>query len=67
MPNGIQWRVVKIRANDFAGIKAMADGWHFLQSNGSSMALDYIRSRPMTWDIRHNPASYADVARFSLA
>ena len=32
MPNGIQWRLVNIRAGDFAGIKALADGWHTLAS-----------------------------------
>jgi hypothetical protein len=44
MPDGIQWRLVKIRTIDFANIKAMPDGWHALASNSNSGALDYIRS-----------------------
>ena len=44
MPDGIEWRVAKIRASDFAPIKALADGWHPLVSNPTSGALDYIRS-----------------------
>lgn len=59
MPDGIQWRVVKIRPNDFAGIKAMSDGWHPLASNPNSGALDYIRSRLlhppiMIWSVRYD-------------
>ncbi|UTY60492.1 DUF2278 family protein [Massilia sp. erpn] len=45
MPDGIQWRVVRLRAADFAQIKALADGWHGLPSNGGSGALDYIRAQ----------------------
>lgn len=33
MPAGIQWRRVKIRVSDFAGIRALSDGWHPLASN----------------------------------
>jgi hypothetical protein len=44
MPDGVEWRIVHIRATDFAGFKAMADGWHPLVSNASTGALDYIRS-----------------------
>ena len=33
MPDGIQWRLVKIRPPDFAGIKALSDGWHALASH----------------------------------
>jgi hypothetical protein len=44
MPDGIQWRVVRIRKADFAAIKALADGWHGLPATGSSGALDYIRA-----------------------
>ena len=44
MPDGIQWRVVRIRANDFAAIKALPNGWHSIASNSVSSALDYIRS-----------------------
>jgi hypothetical protein len=44
MPDGIQWRVVKLRKSEFAAIKALPDGWHGLPSTGSSGALDYIRA-----------------------
>lgn len=44
MPDGVQWRVVKIRPADFAGLKSKADGWHVLVSDASSGALDYVRS-----------------------
>lgn len=44
MPDGIQWRKVKLRAGDFAGIRALSDGWHALASTPSSGALDYPRS-----------------------
>jgi hypothetical protein len=44
MKDGVQWRVVKIRPRDFSKFKALPDGWHALQSNSSSGALDYIRS-----------------------
>ncbi|MCW4464582.1 YukJ family protein [Glutamicibacter sp. MNS18] len=45
MPNGIQWRSVKIRERDFARIAAWPGGWHPLVSEESTGALDYIRSR----------------------
>lgn len=59
MPDGIQWRVVKIRSNDFAAVKAMPDGWHSLASNPNSGALDYIRSHVlhppiMIWNVRYD-------------
>jgi hypothetical protein len=59
MPDGIQWRVVQIRSSDFAGLKALADGWHSLQSTDSSGALDYIRSRVLHppilfWNVRYD-------------
>lgn len=59
MPDGIQWRVVNIRLNDFAAVKAMPDGWHPLVSNPNSWALDYIRSyvlHPpiMIWNVRYD-------------
>lgn len=44
MPDGIHWRIVRIRPSDFADIKALADGWHLLGSTPSSGALDYTRS-----------------------
>lgn len=45
MPDGIQWRMVDIRPEDFKAIKALSDGWHSLAANSTSGALDYIRSR----------------------
>lgn len=44
MPDGIQWRIARIRPSDFSGINVLADGWHPLASTPSSGALDYIRS-----------------------
>lgn len=59
MPDGIQWRVVRIRAGDFANISALADGWHALASAPNTGALDYIRSRVLHppilfWHVRYN-------------
>jgi hypothetical protein len=59
MPDGVQWRVVKIRANDFADIKAMSDGWNNLNSTQDSGALDYIRSSILhppilIWTVRYD-------------
>lgn len=45
MPDGIQWRIVRIRPADVAGLKALPDGWQALASLPSSGALDYPRSR----------------------
>jgi hypothetical protein len=44
MPDGIQWRVVRIRPQDFADIRALSNGWHALASAQGSGALDYVRS-----------------------
>lgn len=59
MPDGIQWRIVKIQPNDFASIKTLSSGWHALASNSTSGALDYIRSGVLhppiiIWNVRHN-------------
>ena len=59
MPDGVQWRLVNIRPNDFALIKALADGWHSLTPNDSSGALDYIRSSVLhppilIWNVRYD-------------
>lgn len=43
-PDGVQWRVVRIKQDDFARLKAMPDGWHGLVTESKSGALDYIRS-----------------------
>jgi Uncharacterized conserved protein (DUF2278) len=58
MPDGIQWRIVKIR-EDFASIKALPDGWHPLTSDARSGALDYIRSSVLhppilIWNVRYD-------------
>ena len=45
MPDGIQWRVVRIRAADLVGLASLSDGWHDLASLPTSGALDYPRSR----------------------
>lgn len=44
MPNGIEWRVVKLRSADMQQFKQLSNGWHSLASNAGSGALDYIRS-----------------------
>lgn len=44
MPNGIQWRLVRIRPGDFSALRALPDGWHDLLSSPTSGALDYPRS-----------------------
>lgn len=44
MPDGIQWRVVKLRKGAFSPISSLPNGWHSLPSNSTSGALDYIRS-----------------------
>lgn len=43
MPDGIQWRTVKLRTSDFANIAALGNGWHALPSGPGTGALDYIR------------------------
>lgn len=65
MPDGIQWRVVRLRSTDFASLKALPDGWHSLQSTETSGALDYIRSRTLHppilfWNVRYDSC----IARF---
>jgi hypothetical protein len=59
MPDGIQWRVVKIRSTDFANLKVLSDGWHSLPSTKFSGALDYIRSSVLHppilfWNVRYD-------------
>ena len=59
MPDGVQWRIVRIRPNDFAAIKARPDGWHLLASNPASGALDDIRSPALhppivIWTVRYD-------------
>lgn len=52
MPDGIQWRVVRIDPANFAAIKALPNGWHAIASNPSSGAIDYLRStmlQPPRW------------------
>lgn len=50
MPDGIEWRVVKLRSSDMAPFRQRANGWHALASTDASGALDYIRS-----DVLHPP------------
>ena len=59
MPDGVQWRIVKIQSSDFLSIKAMSDGWHPLISDSDSGALDYIRSNVLhppilIWNVRYD-------------
>lgn len=59
MPDGIQWRVVHIRPQDFASLKALLDGWITLASTPNSGALDYIRSSVLhppflIWNVRYS-------------
>lgn len=47
MPDGIQWRRVRIRAKDLATITSLPEGWHNLALTEHSAALDYIRSKAL--------------------
>jgi hypothetical protein len=42
--HGIQWRVVELAPDDFQSILHLPDGWHSLDSQLGSGALDYYRS-----------------------
>lgn len=44
MPDGIQWRVVRLGKVAFSPISSLPNGWHLLPSNPTSGALDYIRA-----------------------
>jgi Uncharacterized conserved protein (DUF2278) len=44
MPDGIQWRIVKLRPVDFAATMARPNGLHRLPTVTGGEALDYIRS-----------------------
>jgi hypothetical protein len=48
-PSGVrvQYRVAPIRAELFANVSALADGWHPLASTTTSGALDYVRSEAL--------------------
>jgi hypothetical protein len=72
MPNGVQWRVVRIRSINFGSFKALANGWHSLQSTKVSGALDYIRSQVLhppilIWNVRYNSclARFLDFVRWN--
>lgn len=59
MPDGIQWRIVKLRSSDFANVQQLADGWHSLVSAEATGALDYIRSKVLHppilfWNVRYD-------------
>lgn len=59
MPDGIQWRTVRIRAPDFADVRALANGWHALVSAPDTGALDYVRARALHppilfWNVRYD-------------
>lgn len=61
MPDGIEWRVVRIRPGDFSQFIALPDGWHALASSSTSGALDYIRS-----PVLHPPLLVRKVRHHSL-
>ena len=44
LPNGVEWRVVELGKSNLKGLSLLANGWHYLNSNATSGALDYIRS-----------------------
>jgi hypothetical protein len=44
LPNGVEWRLVELGETDLKGLISLSDGWHSLESNNASGALDYIRS-----------------------
>ncbi|MBD7913386.1 MULTISPECIES: YukJ family protein [Clostridium] len=45
LPNGVEWRVVELGNADLKGLLSFSSGWYPLESNSSSGALDYIRSK----------------------
>lgn len=57
LPDGIQWRIVKIRQSDFKPLLLLADGWHQLQSAAGTGALDYLRST-----VLHPPTAIQQVS-----
>lgn len=44
LPDGVQWRTVRLRPSDLTRIRVLPDGWHQLAPTPTSGALDYIRS-----------------------
>jgi hypothetical protein len=40
---GVEWKIVELRPGEWSGLTALADGFHTLQNNPSSGALDYPR------------------------
>lgn len=67
MPDGIQWRKVKIRPSDFATIRSLPDGWHPLPSTPTSGALDYPRSAALHPPILIRTVVYASFLSRLLA
>lgn len=59
MPDGIEWRILRIRPQDFKNISGLADVWHPLASAPDTGALDYVRSRVLfppilIWFVRYD-------------
>lgn len=46
---GIDWRIINLTVSDLGIPAAMGDGWHLLQSNNGSGAIDYVRSPFMSY------------------
>ena len=44
MPNGVEWRAVELGKSKLKGVAELSDGWHSLEPNVASGAIDYIRS-----------------------
>jgi hypothetical protein len=40
---GVEWRIIELTTNDLPQVFSLANGWHQLQFNGTSGALDYVR------------------------
>ncbi len=45
--NGVEWRIVELGKSNLKGLVSLSDGWHSLNSNSSSGAIDYIRSKEL--------------------
>ena len=43
-PDGHKWSSFDLDDNDFAAVRSLSNGWHFLRPNSASGALDYLRS-----------------------
>lgn len=69
LPDGVLWRVVELERFSFTNVVGLKDGWHWLQPEPRSGALDYYRckalkptSRAVPADGERSPAEEVPVA-----